>query len=79
MCKLGNNIKIARKRKLLTSKEAASLIGVSSSTWSLYESNKRIPSFHTMIVISRKLEVSLDELAKGVWKYEWEQQTLFFN
>lgn len=65
---LGDNLKEARTRKNLSSKDTAKLIGVSASTWSLYEANKRIPSFHTMIVISRKLEVSLDTLANGTLK-----------
>ena len=62
---LGDNLRQARVQKNLSSKDTAKLIGVSASTWSLYEGNKRVPSFHTMIIISRKLEVSLDILANG--------------
>ncbi|MCC2385644.1 helix-turn-helix transcriptional regulator [Bacillus cereus] len=60
---LGTRIQDAREKKNLSSKEAAKLIGVSPSTWSLYENNKRTPSVETLRIIAQKLEVSMDHLA----------------
>ncbi|MGR5962265.1 helix-turn-helix domain-containing protein [Bacillus paranthracis] len=60
---LGTRIQNAREMKNLTSKEATQLIGVSASTWSLYENNKRTPSVDTLKLIAQKLEVSMDYLA----------------
>jgi len=59
---LGTRIQNARERKGISASEAAKLIGVSKSTWSLYESDKRTPSVHTLKVIAEKLDVSLDYL-----------------
>ncbi|GAB6424570.1 hypothetical protein bcgnr5394_46110 [Bacillus cereus] len=52
---LGTRIQDAREKKNLSSKEAAKLIGVSPSTWSLYENNKRTPSVETLRIIAQKL------------------------
>ncbi|UOO43816.1 helix-turn-helix transcriptional regulator (plasmid) [Priestia megaterium] len=59
---LGSRIQNSRERKGLNAKEAAELIGVSRSTWSLYESDKRTPSVDTLKLIAENLEVSTDYL-----------------
>lgn len=59
---LGTRIQNARERKGLSASEAAKLVGVSKSTWSLYESDKRTPSVDTLKIIAEKLDVSMDYL-----------------
>ena len=59
---LGTRIQNAREKKGLSASEAAKLIGVSKSTWSLYESDKRTPSVETLKIIAEKLDVSMDYL-----------------
>jgi len=59
---LGTRIQNAREKKGLSASQAAKLIGVSKSTWSLYESDKRTPSVETLKVIAEKLDVSMDYL-----------------
>jgi transcriptional regulator with XRE-family HTH domain len=59
---MGDRIQNAREKKGLNSKEAAKLIGVAPSTWSLYEKNKRSPSINTLKLIAEKLDVSSDIL-----------------
>lgn len=59
---LGDRIQNAREKKGLTSKQASILCNVSPSTWSLYESNKRMPSAEVLKLIAEKLEVSADYL-----------------
>ncbi len=59
---LGTRIQNARERKGLSASEAAKLVGVSKSTWSLYESDKRTPSVDTLKIIAEKLNVSMDYL-----------------
>lgn len=60
---LGTRIQDTRQKKNLKSKDTAKLIGVSPSTWSLYENNKRIPPVETLKILAQKLEVSMDHLA----------------
>ncbi|WP_303984892.1 helix-turn-helix domain-containing protein [Niallia circulans] len=59
---LGSRIQNAREKKGINAKEAAKLIGVSRSTWSLYESDKRNPSVDTLKLIAENLDVSSDYL-----------------
>ncbi|MCA0925298.1 MULTISPECIES: helix-turn-helix domain-containing protein [Bacillus] len=59
---LGDRIQNARELKGLNSKQASKLCNVAPSTWSLYESNKRIPSAEVLKHIAEKLEVSADYL-----------------
>lgn len=60
---VGLNLQNARMNKNLTSSQAAELVGVAKSTWSLYERNKRVPSLQTLVRISKVLNVSIDEIA----------------
>lgn len=59
---LGTRIQNAREHKGLSQKEAAELVNVSKSAWSLYESENRRPDITTLTVIAKKLEVSIDYL-----------------
>ncbi|WP_337050738.1 helix-turn-helix domain-containing protein [Priestia megaterium] len=59
---LGDRIQNARELKKLNSKQASALCNVTPATWSLYESNKRIPSTQMLKHIAEKLEVSADYL-----------------
>jgi transcriptional regulator with XRE-family HTH domain len=59
---LGDRIQNAREKRGLNSKQAAELCNVSPSSWSLYESNKRMPSTEVLKHIAEKLQVSTDYL-----------------
>lgn len=50
----------ARLKKDITQQELADKIGVSRNTINLYENNKKLPSYETLIKLSDELEVSLD-------------------
>lgn len=58
----GDRLQNAREKKGLNSKQACTLCNVSPSMWSLYESNKRLPSVEALMHISKKLDVSVDYL-----------------
>lgn len=51
-----------REVRGFTSKEAARLCYVHTSTWSLYESGKRSPSLNVFIRICNTFKISADEL-----------------
>lgn len=51
-----------REERKLTSKEAARKCHVHPSTWSSYETGKRMPSLDVFITICKKLNVSADTL-----------------
>ena len=57
-----DNLKEARLKRNLSQKEVADQIGVSKSTYSLYESGNREPSVQTIKKIADVLNVSADEL-----------------
>ena len=59
---LGKNIRKARKQKRLNQSQAAKLMNLDPSTWSLYESGNRQPPVTTLRIICEKLEVSADYL-----------------
>ena len=56
------NMKIARKKKKMSQKDVAEIVGVAKSTFSLYESGNREPNIETIRKISRVLEISPNEL-----------------
>ena len=58
----GAKLKNCRKDMSLSQKELGQKIGVSESTISLYESNKRFPDAETLQKISSLFNVSLDYL-----------------
>ncbi|WP_017795734.1 helix-turn-helix domain-containing protein [Oceanobacillus kimchii] len=59
---LGNRIQNARETRGLSSSNIAKKVGVTKSTWSLYESENRVPSLETFKRISETLNVSADYL-----------------
>lgn len=59
---LGNRIQNAREARKLKPSEAADQIGVTRSTYSLYESENRTPSLDTFTRIAEVLNVSADYL-----------------
>lgn len=59
---LGNRIQNAREVRGLIPSKAAEKVGVTRSTWSLYESENRSPSLDTLKVIAETLNVSADYL-----------------
>lgn len=59
---LGKNIRKARKLKRLNQREAAELMNLAPSTWSLYESGNREPPVTTLRTICETLDVSADYL-----------------
>ena len=60
------NIRDIRHREGLTMKQVAEMSNVSEAAISLIERGKRIPNLQTAKNIADALNVSLDELIKGV-------------
>ena len=60
--RFSENLKIARLRAGLSQKEVARLVGVASSTYSLYESGNREPNIDTIKRMADILNASADEL-----------------
>lgn len=56
------NMKIARKRKKMSQKDVAEIIGVAKSSFSLYESGNREPNIETIRKIAAVLDVTPNEL-----------------
>lgn len=65
MDSLGYRLKYLRKKKDLSQKEAAHLIGISAVNLSRYEGNKRIPDKNTLDKIAQFYEVSSSYLYFG--------------
>lgn len=59
---LGENLRLLRKSKGITQKAFAKEFGVSESVISLYESNKRSPSYDLLLQIADFYGVSIDYL-----------------
>lgn len=59
---LGKKLKELRKNKNLTLKGLGMIIGVSESTISLYETNRRRPSYDILIKLANFFQISLDYL-----------------
>lgn len=62
MASIGENIKRIRKWQGLTQAELASKAGMSTMSIRRYESGYREPTFETVELIARVLDVNLDEL-----------------
>lgn len=60
----GKNLAVLRKYKNLTQKELASALGVSDSTISMYENNRRHPNIDDIVEIALFFDVSTDVLLK---------------
>ncbi len=59
---LGETLKLLRKERRLTQKDIASAFGTSESVISLYESNKRSPSYDFLLKFADYYGVSTDYL-----------------
>ena len=60
--KLGDRIRDLRETNNIKQKDLAAIFGVENSTWSQYETNKRIPDLDTIRKISEFFNVSVDYL-----------------
>ena len=59
---IGSNLNHARKLKGFTAQQMADALNVNIRSYRAYESNKRQPSYETLIKIADKLEVTTDYL-----------------
>lgn len=59
---LGERLKKIRTQRNFRQKDIAAVVGVSVSTYSLYETGSRTPSIHKLAQIAQALRVSTDEL-----------------
>ena len=62
----GGRLRGARERRGLTQSQFAELVGLYPSQISNYENGEKVPEGETMVMLADALEVSLDELARGV-------------
>ena len=62
MVNLGIRIKTLRRRDNLTQSQLADRLGLTKSVISAYENDLRLPSYDTLIAISRVFKVSTDFL-----------------
>lgn len=60
--KLGDRIRDLRETNNIKQKDLAAVFGVENSTWSQYETNKRIPDLNTIRKLSDFFNVSVDYL-----------------
>ena len=58
----GNNLKTVRKARRLTQRELASLVGVSKTTISGWETGANLPAVGTLILLAKTLHTSIDYL-----------------
>ena len=59
---IGKRFQLYRRRKHLTQKEAAELIGVKSYQLANYESNRSEPSIKVLMAMSKTYQISIDQL-----------------
>ena len=59
---IGKRFQLYRRRKHLTQKEAAKLIGVKSYQLANYESNRSEPSIKVLVAMSKTYQISIDQL-----------------
>lgn len=67
---IGNKIKNLRKQNKITQKDLAEKLCVSSGAVGLWETNKRVPDYETIVKISELFDVSIDYLLKDNFKNE---------
>ena len=63
---LGFNIKIERLRKKLSQEQLAEIVNLSPTSISAIETGKQIPSAVNLYLISKALNVDINEFFKGV-------------
>ena len=61
----GQRLNKYRKRAGFTAQQMADCLGVNLSSYRMYESNKRRPSYESLILISDKLNVTIDSLLRS--------------
>ena len=59
---LGKRLNETRKLKGFTAQQMADYLSITLSSYRMYESDKRRPSFESLIRISDKLDVTIDYL-----------------
>lgn len=62
MASLGQNISELRKKRGLSQAQLADKLGIGTSTLGMYETNKREPSYQTLLSIADFFNKSIDEL-----------------
>ena len=67
---IGEKIRQLRKQKHITQKDLAQLLKVSPGAVGLWETNKRIPDYDTIIKISEIFKISTDYLLKETFNNE---------
>ena len=65
---VGLNIKIKRIGRGYKQEEIADAIGVARSTYTRYESDKRLPDIYKLCALADYFDVSLDDLVGRDWK-----------
>jgi transcriptional regulator with XRE-family HTH domain len=63
---LGTNIKAERVRKRLSQAVLAEKIGISEGSMARIEQGKQVPSAFIVFHIASMLEITIDELFKGI-------------
>ncbi len=61
----GERLGVYRRRKKLSKKELAEMVGVSVSTITNYENGKTFPDYETIENLARTLKVSINQLLEG--------------
>ena len=62
MSSFGNRLKTLRENHNLSQKEFANILNIANSTWSQYESDKRVPSDEVKLQIAKYFNVTTDYL-----------------
>lgn len=62
MASLGQKISALRKKRGLSQAQLAEKLGIGTSTLGMYETNKREPSYQTLVAIADFFNTSVDDL-----------------
>lgn len=62
MASLGHNIAMLRNKRGLSQAQLAEKLGIGTSTLGMYETDKREPSYETLVAIADFFNKSVDEL-----------------
>lgn len=76
--KIGDKIRMMRKKQGLTQKEAAKALKIPYSTYSNYENNNRTPSMETLYMIAEFFEVDLTYFFSSAQKDDYYEFLDFF-
>lgn len=63
---LADNIRAERNRRKLSQEKLSENANVSTSTISLIERNKQVPSIFVVYDIAKALDIDINELLKGI-------------